>query len=112
MLPAQNIPARGRCFYPHSRGRMALRVISFKLLRHLSRPKENNEALTGAPNPRQYATAVSFINSLTLGSYTLSFPTERAGGSVGKNLAYSSLSPAKSLGLASSTCRSTTFSSF
>jgi hypothetical protein len=41
-----------------------------------------------------------------------SLPTAPAGGSVGKNLLYASLRPAKSLGRASSTCTSTTSSSF
>ena len=55
---------------------------------------------------------MSFIDTRTLGSSTPSFATARAGGSVGKNFAYASLRPAKSLGLASSTWTSTTFSSF
>ena len=54
-------------------------------------------------SPSQSRTAVIFIDTKTLGSSTPSLATERVGGSVGKNFAYSSFRPMKSFGLASNT---------
>src|SRR6202042_1825459 len=67
---------------------------------------------TSSSEDQSDRTAVSFIDTRTFGSSTPSFPTARAGGSVGKNFAYASLRPPKSLGLASRTWTSTIFSSF
>ena len=62
--------------------------------------------------PRQsVAIAIILIDTRTSPSSGPSRATERTGGSVGKNFAYSSFRPAKSPGRASSTCTSTTSSS-